>query len=101
MQWRNRFSHVTPDEVQKIITELQTNKGTRGDIPIKIIKLAANINVNYLTDCINASISENIFPSELKLGDISPVFKKDDSTDKDNFHPISLLSAISKFMKKY
>jgi hypothetical protein len=95
-----RFSHVTPDEVQKIITELQTNKGTRGDIPIKIIKLAANVNVNYLTDCINASISENIFPSELKLGDISPAFKKDDSTDKDNFRPISLLSAISKIYEK-
>jgi hypothetical protein len=69
-------------------------------LPIKIIKLAAKVNLNQLTDCFNAAIFENIFPNELKLGDVSPVFKKDDSTDKDNYRPISVLSAISKIYEK-
>ena len=69
-------------------------------MPIKIIKLATKVNINQLTDCINASIYENIFPNELKLGDISPIFKKDDSTDKNNYRPISVLSAISKIYEK-
>ena len=69
-------------------------------MPIKIIKLATKVNINQLTDCINASINENIFPNELKLGDVSPIFKKDDSTDKNNYRPISVLSAISKIYEK-
>jgi hypothetical protein len=69
-------------------------------LPIKIIKLASKVNTNQLTDCINAAIFENIFPNELKLGDVSPVFKKDDSTNKDNFRPISVLSAISKIYER-
>ena len=89
-----KFRHVTPQEVETQITKLRTNKGTRGDLPIKIIKLATKVNINQLTDCINASIYDNIFPNELKLGDVSPIIKKDDSTDKNNYRPISVLSAI-------
>ena len=95
-----KFSPVTPTEVTFQISKLRTNKGTRGDLPIKIIKLAAKVNINQLTDCINAAIFENIFPNELKLGDVSPIFKKDDSTDKGNFRPISVLSAVSKIYEK-
>ena len=95
-----KFSPVTPADVKDQIRKLRTNKGARGDLPIKIIKLASKVNTNQLTDCINAAIFENIFPNELKLGDVSPVFKKDDSTNKDNFRPISVLSAISKIYER-
>ena len=95
-----KFEHVSPDQVKSHITNLRSNKGARGDLPIKIIKLASKVNLNHLTDCINAAINENIFPNELKLGDVTPVFKKDDPTNKDNYRPITVLSAISKIYER-
>ena len=41
------------------------------------------------------SINQNKknFPSELKMADVIPIFKKDDSFKKENYRPISLLSS--------
>ena len=36
----------------------------------------------------------------MKLADITPVFKKDDSTDKSNYRPISILPNLSKMFEK-
>ena len=45
----------------------------------------------------NNSISQNQFPDDLKLSDITPMFKKDEATDKCNYRPITVLSALSVF----
>ena len=78
------FSYVTPQQVSDQITMLRTNKSARGDIPIKLIKLASKVSVTHLTDCINSAISNSNFPEELKVGDITPAFKSDDQTNKAN-----------------
>ena len=36
----------------------------------------------------------------MKLADINPLFKKDDSTNKTNYRPISILPSISKVFEK-
>ena len=40
------------------------------------------------------------FPDKLKLADVSPIFKADDSTLKFNFRPISVLPALSKVLER-
>ena len=40
------------------------------------------------------------FPGILKYADVTPVFKKGDTTDKTNYRPISTLSNFSKNFKK-
>ena len=51
----------------------------------------------HLKNCINHSIEETwIFPSSLKLGNITPIFKKDDPLDKSNYRPVSILPLLSK-----
>ena len=79
---------------------LNNNKKTSGNIPIRILKENINILLPHITDCINSSISDGIFPDALKLADISPIFKKGNETDKVNYRPISLLPAISKVYEK-
>ena len=49
-----------------------------------------------LTDCINNCISDRIFPTELKLASVIPVFKSGDTSCKSNYRPISILPALSK-----
>ena len=36
------------------------------------------------------------FPDSLKLGNITPVHKKDEPTNKENYRPVSVLPFISK-----
>ena len=94
------FRHVLPEDVHAQISKLQTSRSARGSIPIKIIKLASKVNINVLTDCLNNAINNKIFPDSLKLADITPAFKKVDSTLKDNYRAISILSALSKVYER-
>ena len=48
----------------------------------------------------NSCISESDFPNELKAGDISSLFKKDDAFSKKNFIPITVLSSVSKVFER-
>ena len=53
-----------------------------------------------ITDIINESITEGTFPSELKLAEATPVFKKLDCMNKKNNRPVSLLSHTSKVFER-
>ena len=41
-----------------------------------------------------------MFPDELKLAEVVPVYKKNDEKDKSNYRPISILSNISKIYER-
>ena len=61
------------------------------DIHIRILKPGINQCAPILTNC--------IFPDELKLA-IIPIHKKDNTIDKENYRPISLLQQYQKFLKE-
>ena len=48
----------------------------------------------------NNSINCANFPDKLKLADITPVFKKGDRLSKENYRPVSILTAISKIYER-
>ena len=80
--------------------ELTKNKETSGNIPTKTLKKIARDICVPLTDCINSAILNGVFPNELKLADVTPLYKKSDSEDKTNYRPISLLLSLSKVYEK-
>ena len=54
-----------------------------------------------MKNCINHSIEETgIFPSSLKLGNITPIFKKGDPLNKSNCRPVSILPLLSKVYER-
>ena len=55
---------------------------------------------NPLRLLFNISLEKEQFPSELKYADVSPLFKKDDANDKQNYRPISILPSISKVLER-
>ena len=78
------FNFVNSDDISKIINSLDPTKMTGGAIPTKTVK----------------SIKQNKFPNELKIADITPIFKKENPLDKTNYRPISRIPTVSKFFKR-
>ena len=79
---------------------MDCSKKTGGNIPSKILKLAAEVSCIPLTDCINSNMQSCTFPHSLKYADITPLHTKDDSTNKANYRPISIFPTLSKVYEK-
>jgi len=96
------FNQVESDEVLREIKELDSKKnGTHGGIPSKCLKLASEESSPYLTNIWNDEVVVNsTFPNELKLADVSPIFKKNDSTLSKNYRPVSVLPTVSKVFER-
>ena len=66
---------------------------------LKILKMLLEIfllkqssfTYEMLRDCINDNLLNATFPDSLKLGNIIPVHKKDETTDKENYRPVIIL----------
>ena len=48
----------------------------------------------------NLSVSSGVYPSQLKIAKVIPIFKKGDSKSLDNYRPILVLSTINNFFEK-
>ena len=92
---------TTPTEVKQIIKSLKNSSPGWDEIPAFLLKLCANYYVQPLTYIINKSIENGIFPNELKLARVVPIFKSGDPTSICNYRPISVLSFFSKIFEKY
>ena len=55
---------------------------------------------NYFFENINFCIENSEFPSDLKLADVIPIYKKNSRNLKDNYRPVSILSNISKVYER-
>ena len=95
---QERFSvkSVTATDIQNIIKNIPNNKASGAEIPLNILK-QPRFTYEILTDYINGAIvGENIFPDSLKFADITQVHKKDETTNKENYRPVSMVPLISK-----
>ena len=89
------------EEINSIIKQMKTNKALGpNSIPTKLLKMSQQIIVKPLPYLINLPFSTGVFPDLLKIANIIPVFKKEDSQDHSNYRPISLISNLSKLIKK-
>ena len=91
---------VAPKHTASISKNIPNNKAAGGQIPLNILK-QSRFTYELLTDCINGAIvGGNIFPDSLKFADITPEHQKDETTNKENYRPISVLRLISKIFER-
>ena len=91
------FNTVSVDKVLHSFLTLSSSKATGIDkIPIKILKLSANIIAPSMTKLFNYSILNGDFPHDWKIAKVIPLYKKGLKTMLDNYRPISILPAVSK-----
>ena len=95
------FSTVKLADIEKEVAALDCNKASKsGSIPPKFLKENSSICCKPLTDIINSGISTSIYDNGLKLADLTPVHKTEDTTYKRNYRIISLLPVVSKVFEK-
>ena len=56
--------------------------------------------IGYNNAYFNNALSSLQYPNGLKYADVTPVFKKDDKSDKSNYRPISILPNLSKVYER-
>ena len=88
----------TEYEVADIIKNLQNGKSS--DFPIRVIKKLSHILTPVLTVQFNNLMAEGLFPSILKIGKITPVYKKDNEKLLENYRPVSTLPIFGKIFEK-
>ena len=95
------FQPVPEDLVREIILSLDASKATPvGDIPADVLKSTVDIHLPFITKIINVSFENGRFPDELKLAEVSPIFKKKGDLNKERYRPVSILSYVSKVFER-
>ena len=95
------FNHITKEDVINEIKNLDgSNASQEDDIPTKIIKENSDIFSNFICQSFNNMIDVCIFPTSLKLANITPVYKKGSKNSKENYRPVSILPNISEIYER-
>ena len=92
------LDNCTANEVNEIISDLSCNKSS--DIPIRVLKSCSTVISSHLSTFFNYFIDNAVFPNILKVGQVTPIFKKGDSQLLENYRPISLLPIFGKLFEK-
>ena len=96
-----KFNSVIEFDVKREILNLSSEKAARkGDIPAEILKNSVNTYLSELTILINNCLKNGVFPDDLKLADITPIFKKEDILNKENHRPVSIMPHLSKVFER-
>ena len=95
------FQPTNMESVFKEIRNLDESKSSPlRSMPARILKDIIPILCPKIVRDFNFSIQNGLFPQNMKLADVAPVFKKNDKHSKGNFRPVSLLSSLSKVFER-
>ena len=96
-----KIEEAKVEQVNKILRNISSGKATGPDkIPLKIVKMSANIIDSHLTNIINSDHKRNTFSDSAKVTSICPIFKgKGEGTEIKNYRAVSILSCFSSLRK--
>ena len=91
------LKETNPLEVKETLMKIKSHKATGSDlIPPLAVKQSAEVLCYPLCTLINHIFDNGKIPQQRKLGEVTPVYKKDCRLDKSNYRPITILPSLSK-----
>ena len=95
------FDPTTREEIFKIVDSFK-NKTSCGkdEISNYLLKLIIPVIIDPIVYICNLSLSAGIFPADMKIAKVIPIYKKDDHSIISNYRPVSILSSFSKILER-
>ena len=95
------FDFNSYEKTVKQVNNLKIRKVSQiTDTPVRIIKENIDIVSYFLYHNFNNSLSCSTFPTGIKYAEVTPIHKKDNKFDPENYHPISILPNLSKVYER-
>ena len=86
--------------VREVINSLNNSSPGHNELTPIVAKACMDGFIEPITYLINESLTSGVFPSELKLARVVPIFKSGDPSLLTNYRAISVLSFFSKTFEK-
>ena len=94
------FHEIHNYETIRIIKNLKLSSSNGHDgISSELLKLLSDDISRCITLLINQSLMSGIFPDQLKIAKVTPIYKKNDKIQVTNYRPISVLPVVSKIFE--
>ena len=94
-------ANLTDNELKEALRSLKPNKSPGYDnISSNVVNETSDIFFTPLKYIFNLSLQQRIFPENLKIAKVSPVYKKDEEFLLTNYRPISVLPCFSKLLER-
>ena len=87
-------------EIKSVISYFSNSAAGYDEVPASIMKQFLNYYAEPLTHLINQSILQGVFPEEMKIAKVIPIYKCEDEQLVTNYRPISILPFFSKVFGK-
>ena len=94
------FDPVTEQEIYKIIDTFKDSAAGWDDLKSTMIKHIKESITTTLVHICNRSFETGIFPSELKIANVVPIYKSGDEMVFSNYRSVSVLPVFSKLLER-
>ena len=94
-------TNLTDDEVKEALRSLKPNRSPGYDnTSSNVVNETSDIFFTPLKYIFNLSLQQGIFPENVKIAKVSPIYKEDEEFLLTNYRPISVLPCFSKLLKR-
>ena len=93
-------NEVTLEELDSVIKNLKESSPGWDEISAKVVKSTYNNFKTPLLHALNLSLLNGVFPSELKVARVIPLYKAGDPLLFSNYRPVSVLPLFSKVLER-
>ena len=92
-----KFKDTNADSMYRKIISLDSKKAVpEGDVSVDVLKCTADIICKTVADVFNENKNNDVYPSNLKVQNVTPLYKGEERTLKKNYRGVSILPVLSK-----
>ena len=95
------FEHINQAQVEKTLLDVNVHKSCGHDmLSPRLVKESPSVIAKPITNILNISIEQACNPNAWKMRQVTPLFKRDDESNKANYRPVTVLLVLNNIYEK-